>query len=156
MTQKFTFLIELHVPTTSWVISSQRPPGVLYLVQLLLHAGDYHNDGHEGAEEEEEGEEEAGDGGVLGGGAAAAEQARGRAAETRHLQGDQPVLRGRNGPQNTCPGQSLRRSHWESTPFLRATHTTAHRTSRKQHQIPPKKVAENQKSHRNSQCGKCH
>lgn len=89
MTQKFTFLIQPQVPTTSWVVSSQRPPGVLYLVQLLLHARDYHDDGHEGAEEEEEGEEEAGDGGVLGRGAAATEQAWGRATETRHLQGEQ-------------------------------------------------------------------
>lgn len=35
-------------------------------MQLLLHARDYHDDGHEGAEEQEDGEEEAGDGGVLG------------------------------------------------------------------------------------------
>lgn len=55
-------------------------------MQLLLHARDYHNDGHKGAEEEEEGEEEARDSGVLGRGAAAAEQAWCRAAETGHLQ----------------------------------------------------------------------
>lgn len=111
-------------------------------MQLLLHTRDDHNDGHEGAEEEEEGEEEAGDGGVLGRGAAATEQARGRATEARNLQGHQPVFRRRNWPQNTCPGQSLRRSVWESTlgALLRATHTTGQRSSWKRHQIPPQKL----------------
>lgn len=72
---------------------AQRPAGVIYLVQLLLHTRDYHNDGHKGAEEEEEGEDEAGDGGVLGRGAAAAEQTRRGAAETGHLQREHPRVR---------------------------------------------------------------
>jgi len=82
---------------------AQRPPGVIHLVQLLLHAGDYHNDGHKGAEEEEEGEEEAGDGGALGRGAAAAEQAWCRAAETGHLQREHPRVRGVEMGSKTCP-----------------------------------------------------